>query len=683
MFDLTKSLRAQVLFAVGLLFVLINLLVISISAVIQYESSKELAQVEAVRIADKYGMDISSKLEQALDAAKTLSNTIQANSKQEQLTRKQFTNILKLIYKKNTTFQGVYSYSEPGAYDDDAEPFQCWWYRDGDKDVLEEKDEYTTDWGGEDWYTLPKRTLQPQLLEPYFDSDINIPMISSVTPIIQNGKFMGMIGIDITIDYMQSIADNADIFSKSGKLTIISNNGSVCALTGGFKVLDDGDEKRMPLITEVAPLPNFVLYKIKGGEEFVYESSDTQYYFIPLHLGDGISKWSVMVSVPNSVIYSKSNKIVILFLIFGSLITVLALFFLSHSIKKLIKPLENVIDRCGDISQGDLSNDMGDKLLERKDEVGVLANSFQKLIDSLKEKVAVAKQIANGELTFPVNVLSDKDELGLALYEMKSSLSEMVTLINAASDSIRLGTNEITHSSQALSDEATKTAQSVGEITSTINDVKVRASESSDKLKNINNRIVETHKDAETCNEQMQQLSTTMEDITAATNNISKIIKTIDGIAFQTNLLALNAAVEAARAGQHGKGFAVVADEVRNLANRSAKAAKETTELINRGLERVTFGESLSQQTANSFQGIVDSSNEVSRFVAEIKQSYIEESENISNIAEGLEQIAAATHITTANAEETASAIQELSSQSKKMAEVISKFNLNLRSYHL
>lgn len=181
----------------------------------------------------------------------------------------------------------------------------------------------------------------------------------------------------------------------------------------------------------------------------------------------------------------------------------------------------------------------------------------------------------------------------------------------------------------------------------------------------------ETNQVVATANSSMDQLTGSMKEITKASEETSKIIKTIDEIAFQTNLLALNAAVEAARAGEAGAGFAVVAEEVRNLAMRSAEAAKNTALLIEGTVKKVNDGSKLVAMTSEAFSKVAESSATVGNIVSEIAEASKEQSNGIEQVNIAISEMDKVVQQNASNAEESASASEEMSAQAEQLKDYV------------
>jgi methyl-accepting chemotaxis protein len=194
--------------------------------------------------------------------------------------------------------------------------------------------------------------------------------------------------------------------------------------------------------------------------------------------------------------------------------------------------------------------------------------------------------------------------------------------------------------------------------------------QNADNASTADNLMKESKQMVERANGSMTELTQSMEDISKASDETSKIIKTIDEIAFQTNLLALNAAVEAARAGEAGAGFAVVANEVRNLAMRAAEAAKNTSALIEGTVKKVKEGSGLVERTNGAFSEVSKSAAKVAGLVAEIAAASSEQAQGIDQINKAVTEMDKVTQQTAANAEESASASEEMNAQAEQMKEV-------------
>ena len=270
-----------------------------------------------------------------------------------------------------------------------------------------------------------------------------------------------------------------------------------------------------------------------------------------------------------------------------------------------------------------------------------------------------------------------QDALTSAFNRMNRNMSELIAQISEAATQVSVGSEEIAAASQSLSDGATHSAASLEQVTSSMTQISSQTALSAENSQQASLLTVTARDAAARGSSRMQDMVTAMGEINGSSRQIAKIIKVIDDIAFQTNLLALNAAVEAARAGHHGKGFAVVAEEVRNLAARSAKAARETAELIEASRARVDNGADIANQTAAALNEIVSGITKATDLVGEIAAASNEQAKGADQIRQGLEQIDTVTQQNSANAEQTASSAEQLSAQAQELQDMLSRFRLS------
>lgn len=304
-----------------------------------------------------------------------------------------------------------------------------------------------------------------------------------------------------------------------------------------------------------------------------------------------------------------------------------------------------------------------------------ISSSIRKPINKMVE---ASKKMADGDLDIQIDINS-KDEVGIlaeSFARMANNMNEVMTNINAASEQVASGARQVSDSSMALSQGATEQASSIEELTASVEEIASQTRLNAQNATQANDLADNAKLNAVQGNDQMKLMLKSMDEINDSSNNISKIIKVIDEIAFQTNILALNAAVEAARAGQHGKGFAVVAEEVRNLAARSANAAKETTDLIEGSIKKVEGGTKIANETASALVKIVDGIEKVSNLVGDIAVASNEQALGVDQINQGIGQIADVVQTTSATSEETAAASEELSSQAEMLKHQVARFKL-------
>jgi len=356
----------------------------------------------------------------------------------------------------------------------------------------------------------------------------------------------------------------------------------------------------------------------------------------------------------------------------GLLIACLGVFWLIG--KQVRQPLLRLKGMMEEMAQGHPVRSLN---MTQSDEIGDTARAMDALAVSLQEEVvAVLERLAKGDLTFAAHPRDGADVMRGSLHKVGEDLNRILARILATGEQIAAGSAQVADSSQDLSSAATESASSLEQITASMTEMASQTRLSAENATQANQLANQARQAAEGGDAQMAAMIAAMDEINRSSQSISKIIKVIDEIAFQTNLLALNAAVEAARAGQHGKGFAVVAEEVRNLAARSAKAAQETTELIEGSVKKVESGAQIADRTAESLRRIVQGVGKVTDLVAEIAAAANEQAQGIAQVNMGLGQVDQVNQKNTAVAEESASAAEELSGQARLLREMLGAFVL-------
>lgn len=248
---------------------------------------------------------------------------------------------------------------------------------------------------------------------------------------------------------------------------------------------------------------------------------------------------------------------------------------------------------------------------------------------------------------------------------------DVITGLNEGAERVSDAGIQLAAASQGLADGAANQASSLEQTSSSLEEMASMARQNAENSRQCNSLMKEANSVISQADQSMTKQTVSMEEIYQASEDTSKIIKTIDEIAFQTNLLALNAAVEAARAGEAGAGFAVVADEVRNLAMRAAEAAQNTSGLIQKTVDKVKSGKDLVAATNEEFQLVAEKASKVGTLVDEITTASHQQTEGIDQINRAVNEIDQVVQHTAANAEEAASVSEEMNGQASQMSEYV------------
>ena len=314
--------------------------------------------------------------------------------------------------------------------------------------------------------------------------------------------------------------------------------------------------------------------------------------------------------------------------------------------------------------------------------IGAIVLGLFLLFRRTRQRVNIASQVvdalAAGDLTQHVD-MDDSDEIGSlvgALNQGVHGMNDALCNVQVCSDRLSIASNEIMNSSRELADNATRSAASIQQVSASMSSMEMQTKHNAENADQAMSLATEARTYAEQGDQHMKSMVGAMNNIDSSARDISKIIKVIDDIAFQTNLLALNAAVEAARAGVHGKGFAVVAEEVRNLAARSARAAQETTEMIESATKKVAHGMDIAEATATALGKIVSGVTKVSDLVSEIAVASNQQATGIAEVTTGITEVDSATQINTSSSEEMAASATSLADQAHLLLETLSRFRL-------
>lgn len=612
----------------------VTVLVIVIYTYYQFRSNslRQAKQIVETTAMD-YSKAIKSTFELPLLEARALAHslsTVKNASNPVVLSREEAESMAARVLKSDPSFLGFTLAWEPNQFDgqdskfistpksDASGRFISYLTKGANNEIVIEPliDYETADKGP--WYWVPKQTKLEMLNGPvmYPIQGKDVFMLSFMCPVLNDGSFLGVTGIDIPIDFLQELVTNQQVFEGKAVIQILSNSGIYAANSADAKLLGKN-------IQEIEKESGDNLKAIKEAKHFSEIKNGMLEVGEPIFIGSDPNPWQVRISVPLSVIMKESNSILLRLIWLGIILSVISIVVIVILIRRSLQSIGLITENVKQISEGNLRVKINSTFLNRKDEIGTLTTAFHHLTERL---------------------------------------TKIITSIQEGTHQIAGASQQISDASQQLSESANEQASSVEEVSSVMEEI------SANIQQNLENAKL-TEKTSIQANQGIEDVAKRANNAVTATKSITDKIGVINDIAFQTNILALNAAVEAARAGDHGKGFAVVAAEVRKLAERSKIAANEIISLTNQSYELTSGAGIIMAETMPKVE-------HTTKLVQEIASASVEQNNGVDQVNNAIQQLNSVTLQNAASSEQLATNAEELAGQAQNLRELVSYFKV-------
>lgn len=494
--------------------------------------------------------------------------------------------------------------------------------------------------------------------------------ISIAAPVYSGNVVTGVVYFRLDIDFMLEVIDSISI-SDNSYAYIVDKNSNVVVHQNDDLILNYN------LKEHESALADSILTNASGNGSYFYNNNEILCGFSKI---DNTDDWSVIIAAPSADYSDVTDQVTKTIAIIGVIALILVIVISGAFSSYVCRPIVKVKDALVSIAEGNF--DVKIDKVKGKDEIVILQNTTADLVATLSNIIGQANNVLNSiarcDLTaanmdsFP----GDFNTLSSSINSIKFTLTELISEVKNAVESVDVGSKELASATNALSQGTVVQANSIQTLADNMKAIVERINNNSEHEEKVNGQLGELDQQIQNANKKMADLMGAVDEIETMSSSIEKIIGTIDSIAFQTNILSLNASVEAARAGEQGRGFAVVADEVRNLAEQCSESSKKTEELIHQCIKSITSAKKFADQTSESLNLIVDNSAEISKSFESITADTIEQAVKAKYIKNDIDNISDVVNTNTATAEQTAASTAVLSEQAEKLDAMISKFKV-------
>ncbi len=533
-------------------------------------------------------------------------------------------------------------------------------------------------YAGEDYFQQCKSSMEPCISSIMNDGQQMIFLLE--VPVINDGRFDGVVYGAISADFLSDIVINLSMGS-SGVAYVLDNRGNVIGHRDA-SVVEEGSNmieaaKTDSSAADVAAVNQRMIEGETGFGEYQFYGDNKLVGFAPI---GGNQEWSIAIEASQREFKStldRSNLLTILVVVFVVIATFPVAVWVGRSISR---PIQFCAARLEKLADGDLQTPA--PAVSSRDETARLTKALDATILRLNDVVQDVShhlgRMAQGD--FRENITStywgDFSAIEQSIRSIHSSLKETLYQISQSAGTLASSAVQVSDGAKSLSQGAAEQASAIQEISATAAGIAKSAGETVSAASEAEHFVARADAQLGVSVDFVKEMNTAMEKISRTSEEISRIIGTIENIAFQTNILALNASVEAARAGGDGKGFAVVADEVRELAAKSDEAAKATKELIEGSIAAVSEGSQAVVKVTESLDKTSSIAENVAIKMGTVAEALEHQNIAISQITEGIGQVSSVIQNTSDTSEQSAATAQKLSEQSGLMNSLVRRFQL-------